>query len=987
MKLGGLRAMGERVLTTVASRRGQATLLSVFLVIGILGVTRAASADALDDLSNWIFGQIGTLLAIVIDFLGKLVILLVNILIELASYNNFVKAAPVVIGWVLVRDVVNMFFIVILLVSAFSTIIGYGELKYDKVLPKLLLMAVLINFSKTLIGLMIDFSQVIMLTFVNAFKPAAGGNFINLLKLNKVTQLNKELTDLDAGSLTNLLVASMLAIMMLGIVLTILVIMIAFILYRIIGLWMILIMSPMAFFALALPGKLSKAMSAFTDDFWKNLSSMLIGGPVMAFFLWLALAIAQGGSGFDDLYNKTDSTEVSSINEFISEVGNAKDIATFMVAVAFLLAGVQFAVKTSAGLSSSLGSFAKGVSSGGGIAVQGARLAARLTGKSARIAGRTAGAAGSAGFNAIDRGVNIRGLAGRAGLAASSRLGGAGQETFAALAGYQGAQAGAKRKAQYAAQTKVAESLDPAGADAYFRRMSKGSGAAADAAKLRLAESATNGIGLKARTRNMKAEIAKDNPELAKDGVRLAAYAEAMALDRAAQDVKGGMELAERIGDDGKYEKYKEAMEKNPSLRKDWKEFGSIMGASVEDPKKYLEKIPTNAMRDGRTAIAHARALGLVDDQGNRIQNEGNAKTWEMVQKGDRGKYFMANLDAMKPEQIAVQLAAMGGNKDSIAAADAARYFVSKDEAGKVGGVFVANVKQDFKSAVTNNARNEAAIAEGRQRLASFRDDSPEADAARVAMAGAGASLVEAFKFNQAGVFENEANRNSFSQAMQGAAKGLREDNDESLKWIANLDTASLAKNPNGLNEARQKAAIAVTNDALINGYVRAESQGNTAAQKKLRELVDLIDAEGKRLEKQFASLQISKEEYAGVATNPTSPESRAVIQRMRSGGIDNPVDAATTATRAWDLRNDQKAYGLRNNVATRAASSVGGTARSAGGAVSGAASRAAGTVREMRSRTPEQKMEKDLDKKASKQARKGDVPPDIEPPRGGGNA
>jgi hypothetical protein len=49
-------------------------------------------------------------------------------------------------GWVITRDIANMFFIVILLVIAFATILQIEQYNYKKWLPKLILMAILINF-------------------------------------------------------------------------------------------------------------------------------------------------------------------------------------------------------------------------------------------------------------------------------------------------------------------------------------------------------------------------------------------------------------------------------------------------------------------------------------------------------------------------------------------------------------------------------------------------------------------------------------------------------------------------------------------------------------------------------------------------------------------------------------------------------------------------------------------------------------------------
>ncbi|MFH1187345.1 MAG: hypothetical protein V1688_00625, partial [bacterium] len=124
-----------------------------------------------EDAINWVFYWIG-------NFFGLLVTFLVGFLMRVAAYNDFTTSTAVQTGWKLMRDVCNMFFIVIMMLIAVSTIIRYEAYNYKKILPTLLIKAVLINFSLMFCGLLIDASQVITLTFVDAFKGAGEGNFI-----------------------------------------------------------------------------------------------------------------------------------------------------------------------------------------------------------------------------------------------------------------------------------------------------------------------------------------------------------------------------------------------------------------------------------------------------------------------------------------------------------------------------------------------------------------------------------------------------------------------------------------------------------------------------------------------------------------------------------------------------------------------------------------------------------------------------------------
>jgi hypothetical protein len=952
MTLGGLRGLGERVFTWAVSKRARIFLLVAIVAIGMFGTMHTASAGPWEDAKNSLFGMVGEFLGFVIDFMGRLVILLTNVLIEFASYNNFVNSAPVTIGWVLVRDVVNMFFIVILLVSAFSTIIGYSEFHYSKVLPKLLLMAVLINFSKTLIGLLIDFSQVLMLTFVNAFKPAAGGNFISLLKLNQVTQLDDKLTGLNSQTFGELIIATMLGIMMLGITITILVIMVAFMIYRIIALWMLLILSPMAFFALALPGKLAKGMSAFTSKFWDRLSNLLIAGPVMAFFLWLALAIAQGNQGFSDLYARQSSEVEGATAQFVSSVGNAQSIATFIVAVAFLLSGLEFAVSTANALSPTLGKFAAGVSAGGGAVPQAARLAARLTGRGARIAGKgvrvagkVTGAVAGGAFEGIDRFADLRGKIGRAGLRLAPE--GVGAATFAGLATYKGR----KVREKQAQLEKMTAGLDPATRDAFLRSRtdSKLFGKEAMAAKISLAENAGTLPGLKGRAKLIEEQVRRENPNLSPE--ELNALTEARAQQQAALDIQAGRETAERIGDDGKMTKFKETLEKSPHLNTDWKALASIKGESVEDPKRYLEKVSTASMKDGRTAIAHMKALGLVDDQGNFVRNEANEATWELLKKGDRGKLVDAHVAAYEGRagDVRAMLQAMDGNPEAVVQADAARHFASILN-GNVGSVFVGSGAATRPPVVVEqevNIRNEGAITEGAGRLQQFAagnvaPTAPQAQEVQRNMLAAGATLAEAFQFNAAsGEFANREQAQAFTQVMGQVAHDMAEGNEETrrqgLAYFRTLDTNALNANPNGFNEARTAMMENLNTEALRHGYEAAVRANDEAARERIVEMGNIVRKEADRVRNMTSGL--NTQELQAVVADPNSRESVERIQRVMGAGAQTPERAlaAVHATLlAQALEVDEGLRAMRGEIADAARQGAGRGAGAGAGAVRG---------------------------------------------------
>lgn len=280
-------------------------------------------------------------------FLSKLLVVLTSVLITFAKYNKFNNAPPVEIGWVIVRDLCNMAFIIVLLISAFATIIGFDKhLHYSEVIPKLMIAAVAVNFSRTIVLLCIDASQVVMLTFISAFQGSIAGNLIQGLGINQMMHFSPTSETTATGvsiNLINICIAYLLAIFLLLTAVAIVLIYVGYFIVRIVGLWILIIASPFAFLKTALPGSIA-AMASSKKSYWSQLTAYLTGGPIIAFWLWLTFAVIQqtasqpGGMaganmGFD--------FDPNSPLGFITQIGTAPQLASFIVAVVMLGAGLE----------------------------------------------------------------------------------------------------------------------------------------------------------------------------------------------------------------------------------------------------------------------------------------------------------------------------------------------------------------------------------------------------------------------------------------------------------------------------------------------------------------------------------------------------------------------------------------------------------------------------------------------------------------------
>ncbi|MFA6228191.1 MAG: hypothetical protein WC668_03305 [Patescibacteria group bacterium] len=233
--------------------------------------------------------------------LGWILILVTKAMLAVATFNNFTNHKVVTIGWTVIRDVCNNFFIILLLVSAVGTILHQKNYDFRTMMPKILVAAILINFSKMFFGLMIDASQILMLTFAAPLAQSTGYNVIlNALGLPDLMSLNgvaDQLTD-TGFSTWNLVAAMLFATIFTFVALVVIFCITAVLMYRIVYMLFLVVLSPLYFFGLAFP-----AASKYTGQVLGDLVKYLIVGPAMMFFIYVSLTTLKdlGNDGrFDD---------------------------------------------------------------------------------------------------------------------------------------------------------------------------------------------------------------------------------------------------------------------------------------------------------------------------------------------------------------------------------------------------------------------------------------------------------------------------------------------------------------------------------------------------------------------------------------------------------------------------------------------------------------------------------------------------------------
>jgi len=318
----------------------------LFLGAGLFFFVAPAQAQTGAD---WAGRILGGMIGWIISALGIIMVLVIKALVAVAQYNSFIDSQAVVNGWRIVRDVCNMFFIVVLLIIAFATILNQEKYSYKTWLPKLILMAILINFSKTICGLFIDVTQVVMLTFVNAFKGMAAGNLISNLGITDIVTLANNNADVGFWAIVG---AYFLGLIYMLVALVTIVTMLAMLVMRMVMIWVYVVLSPAAYVMAAFPGG-----QKYSSMWWTEFSKNLIVGPVLAFFIWLSFVSMQSYVPANDFPGVDSSMTTQSAGSEIglrpdssygktgpaTKAGELDIFLKFIISIGMLIGGLKIA--------------------------------------------------------------------------------------------------------------------------------------------------------------------------------------------------------------------------------------------------------------------------------------------------------------------------------------------------------------------------------------------------------------------------------------------------------------------------------------------------------------------------------------------------------------------------------------------------------------------------------------------------------------------
>lgn len=318
------------------------SLLALFLVFAFAPTAQAGAREAVGNfLAGGMGGIIGMIATAVIVILTPLLGLIVFIGAKLFDWlinmtGAFAGSDVVAEAWAFLRDLANISFIFILLIIAISMILRIGRYSDTKLIFRLIVVALLINFSRIIALAIVDFSQVLTDFFTQ--EATTGGffsnNIMSAVRAGKIWEVSG---GFDVGSggaafLSTITVSAIMNIVLMAGIAIFFALGVLLLGVRLIALTLLVVAAPLAFVAYILPD--------FKDKFsqwWKELIKYSIFAPALTFFMWLAITFS---NNMDSILNKsnTKAPSLDAVSSSILAGGDA--LLVYLITLGFLYFGL-----------------------------------------------------------------------------------------------------------------------------------------------------------------------------------------------------------------------------------------------------------------------------------------------------------------------------------------------------------------------------------------------------------------------------------------------------------------------------------------------------------------------------------------------------------------------------------------------------------------------------------------------------------------------
>jgi hypothetical protein len=303
-----------------------------------------------DQLAQFINQLIGDILALIqMVIYGIFANLIAPIIVAVLSIHAYQDSFVAVIysGWETIRNLCDIFFIVALIIIAMATLFRVESYKTRHLLVQLIIAALLVNFSLVIGQSILAVADTVQAQFLPANVTAVNSLAKQLMTTNN-SAISAWFRDTSVTSTSNAVNSSLFGgtfaslvwfALSLGTFFVFLAIA-AFLVIRIVVLWLLLMISPVAYAVGVLP-----STAQYRDKWWQEFLKYAFFTPIMAFFLNMTAIMATNAQTNKILAAAASSAGITSSASFANLVIT---ISSNVLLLAFLI--VSLKVATMAGV-------------------------------------------------------------------------------------------------------------------------------------------------------------------------------------------------------------------------------------------------------------------------------------------------------------------------------------------------------------------------------------------------------------------------------------------------------------------------------------------------------------------------------------------------------------------------------------------------------------------------------------------------------------
>jgi hypothetical protein len=244
------------------------------------------------------------------------------IMVSMTGADNFIVSE----GWNMVRQLANVVVIFALVAVAISIILGYEETRAKKALVNFIIIALLINFTPVICGLFIDASNILMTAFLKGgasfgFSSAVAEGFQKNMNASQIPAL----LALVIFTIISSVVYFLYAILFLA---------------RYVVLWLLVIVSPIAFASKAFPESryIKKVFPSicYWDDWWDTFLSWCVIGIPASFSILLSNKLMNAIANNPEAITSTPTGDLAIFGAIFS----------YLIPVLFLIIGFMITMSS-----------------------------------------------------------------------------------------------------------------------------------------------------------------------------------------------------------------------------------------------------------------------------------------------------------------------------------------------------------------------------------------------------------------------------------------------------------------------------------------------------------------------------------------------------------------------------------------------------------------------------------------------------------------